>query len=134
MIEYNQFCPISKTAEVLGEKWTLLILRDLMLGSTRFNQFQRSIPKISPTVLNKRLAELQARGVIVRKRIPNQRGHEYQLTESGRELLPLVMQMAEWGMRWARSEMSDDELDVELLMGDIQRRIDPGKLPGVGRC
>lgn len=129
MIEYHQFCPISKTAEVLGEKWTLLILRDLVLGATRFTQFQRSIPMISPTVLNKRLSELQTRGLLVRKRIPNQRGHEYQLTESGRELRPLILKMAEWGMRWARNEMSDDELDVELLMGDIQRRIAPDKLP-----
>ena len=130
MIEYNQFCPISKTAEIFGEKWTLLIIRDLVLGATRFNQIQRSIPMISPTVLNKRLSDLQARGVVVRRRIPNQRGHEYQLTESGRELLPLILKMAEWGMRWARNEMTDDELDVELLMGDIQRRIQAEKLPG----
>ena len=129
MIEYHQFCPISKTAEVFGEKWTLLILRDLVMGATRFNQFQRSIPMISPTVLNKRLSELQTHGLIVRKRIPNQRGHEYQLTQSGRELRPLILNFAEWGMRWARNEMSDDELDVELLMGDIQRRIAPEKLP-----
>jgi DNA-binding HxlR family transcriptional regulator len=130
MIEYSQFCPVSKTAEVLGEKWTLLIVRELVLGATRFSQIQRAIARISPTVLNKRLAELQAQGVIVRKRIPEQRGFEYQLTESGRELYPLILQMAQWGMRWARRTMSDDELDVELLMADIQRRIDPGKLPG----
>ena len=90
MIEYNQFCPISKAAEIFGEKWTLLIIRDLVLGATRFNQFQRSIPMISPTVLNKRLSDLEVRGVLVRKRIPNQRGHEYQLTQSGRDLLPLA--------------------------------------------
>lgn len=130
MIEYSQFCPVSKTAEVLGEKWTLLIVRELVLGATRFNQFQRAIPRMSPTVLNKRLAELQTHGVVVRKRIPEQRGFEYQPTESGRELFPLILQMAEWGMRWARSEMSDKELDVELLMGDIQRRLQPNKLPG----
>ena len=130
MIEYSQFCPVSKTAEVLGEKWTLLIVRELVLGATRFSQIQRAIPRISPTVLNKRLAELQAQGVIVRRRIPEQRGFEYQLTESGRELYPVILQMAQWGMRWARRTMSDDELDVELLMADIQRRIDPSKLPG----
>jgi DNA-binding HxlR family transcriptional regulator len=130
MIQYSQFCPVSKTAEVLGEKWTLLIVRELVLGATRFSQIQRAIPRISPTVLNKRLAELQTHGVIVRKRIPEQKGFEYQLTESGRELYPLILQMAQWGMRWARRTMSDDELDVELLMADIQRRIDPSKLPG----
>ena len=130
MIEYSQFCPVSKTAEVLGEKWTLLIIRELVLGATRFNQLQRCVPKISPTMLNKRLNELQAQNVIVRKRIPEQRGYEYQLTESGRELFPLILQMAQWGMRWARSDMSDEELNVELLMADIQRRIDCTKLPG----
>jgi len=68
--------------------------------------------------------------VIVRSRIPDQRGHDYHLTERGRELAPLVMQMAEWGMRWARTSMRDEELDVELLMGNIRKRIDPAGLPG----
>ncbi len=130
MIEYSQFCPVSKTAQVLGEKWALLIVRELVLGATRFSQIQRAMPRISPTVLNKRLADLQAHGVIVRKRIPEQKGFEYQLTESGRDLYPLILQMAQWGMRWARRTMSDDELHVELLMADIQRRIDATKLPG----
>jgi len=130
MIDYGQFCPVSKTAQIIGEKWTLLIIRELLRGASRFNQIQRAMPKISPTVLNKRLSELLEHGVIERCRIPEQRGYEYQLTECGRELAPLVMQMAEWGMRWARSTMKDDELDVELLMGDICKRIDPGGLQG----
>jgi DNA-binding HxlR family transcriptional regulator len=129
MLEYGQFCPVAKTAEILGEKWTLLILRELLLGATRFNQIQRAISKISPTVLNKRLATLQQHGLIVRKRVPEQKVFEYQLTECGRELFPLVVKMAEWGMRWARSAMRDEELDVELLMTDIQRRIDTAKFP-----
>jgi DNA-binding HxlR family transcriptional regulator len=129
VLEYSQFCPLSKTAEVLGEKWTLLIVRELVLGATRFSQIQRGIPRMSPTVLNTRLAELEERGVIVRKRIPEQKGFEYRLTECGRELLPLLLHMSEWGMRWARSSIRDEELDVELLMGDIRRRIDTGKLP-----
>jgi DNA-binding HxlR family transcriptional regulator len=130
MLEYGQFCPVAKTAEILGEKWTLLIVRELLLGATRFNQIQRAMSKISPTVLNKRLATLREHGLLVRKRVPNQKVHEYQLTECGRELFPLVLKMAEWGMRWARSTMRDEELDVELLMTDIQRRVDPAKLPG----
>lgn len=129
MPEYGQFCPVSKAAEILGEKWTLLIVRELLLGSTRFSHIQRAMSKISPTVLNKRLNSLQARGLIVRRRIPEQRGFEYQLTEAGRELFPVVLQMAQWGMRWARGQMADEELDVELLMSDVQRRIDPNKLP-----
>jgi len=130
MLEYGQFCPVAKAAEILGEKWTLLIIRELLLGATRFNQIQRAISRVSPTILNKRLETLRKHGLIVHKRIPEQRGYEYQLTEAGRELYPIVLQTAEWGMRWARGQMTDQELDVQLLMADIQRRIDPGKLPG----
>jgi DNA-binding HxlR family transcriptional regulator len=130
MLEYGQFCPVSKAAEILGEKWTLLIVRELLLGSTRFSQLQRAMSRISPTVLNKRLDSLQRAGLIVRKRIPGQRGYEYHLTEAGRELFPIVLQIAKWGMRWARGQMSNSELDVNLLMMDIERRLDTSKLPG----
>lgn len=130
MLEYGQFCPVAKAAEILGEKWTLLIVRELLLGATRFNQIQRAISRVSPTILNKRLETLRRHGLIVHKRIPEQRGHEYQLTEAGRELYPIVLKTAEWGMRWARGQMADKELDVQLLMSDIQRRINPDKLPG----
>jgi len=130
MLEYGQFCPVSKAADILGGKWTLLIVRELLLGATRFNQIQRAISKVSPTVLNKRLATLRKHGIIIHKRIPEQRGYEYQLTEAGRELYPIVLKTAEWGMRWARGQMTDKELDVQLLMSDVQRRINPTKLPG----
>lgn len=130
MLEYGQFCPMSKAAEVLGEKWTLLIIRELLLGSTRFSQLQRGLSRISPTVLNKRLDSLQKAGLIVRKRIVEQRSFEYHLTEAGRELFPIVVQVSEWGMRWARGHLRDSELDVNLLMMDIERRIDGKKLPG----
>jgi DNA-binding HxlR family transcriptional regulator len=118
-----------RCSEILGEKWTLLIIRELLMGATRFNQIQRGMSKISPTILNKRLDTLQKHGLIVQKRIPEQRGHEYQLTEAGRELYPIVLKTAEWGMRWARGQMTDRDLDVQLLMWDIQRRIQPNKLP-----
>jgi DNA-binding HxlR family transcriptional regulator len=130
MIEYGQFCPVSKAAEVLGERWTFLIIRGLLGGATRFNTIHRGVSKISPTVLNKRLQELEAAGILIKKRIPGQRGYEYQLTECGRDLGPVVMALGEWGMRWARSTMTDNELDVQLLMFDIQGRIDPACLPG----
>ena len=130
MLKYGQFCPVSKAAEILGEKWSLLIIRELLLGATRFSQIQRAMSRISPTVLSKRLETLHDHGLIVRKRRPEQRGYEYQLTEAGRELYPVVLGMAKWGMRWARGQMTDTELDVELLMSDIRRRIDPEKLPG----
>ncbi len=128
-MKYGQFCPVSKAAEILGEKWTLLIVREFLQGATRFSQIQRGLSKISPTLLNKRLDSLQQHGIIVRRKDPEKRSHIYQLTEAGRELMPIVMHTAEWGMRWARGQMTDEELDVDLLMSDIERRIDSSKLP-----
>ncbi len=129
MTAYGQFCPVAKATEIVGEKWTLLILRKPLMGTHRFNDFQRSMSRISPTVLTKRLKQLEDKGIVTRKRISGQKGHEYRLTPMGRELQPLVEQLAVWGQRWARGQMSDDELDVELLMWDIQRRIDTQSLP-----
>ena len=129
MTAYGQFCPVAKATEIVGEKWTLLILRELLMGTHRFNDFQRSMSRISPTVLTKRLKQLEDKGIVTRKRISGQKGHEYRLTPMGRELEPLVEQLAVWGQRWARGQMSDDELDVELLMWDVQRRIDTRSLP-----
>ena len=129
MATYGQFCPVAKATEVIGERWTLLILRELLMGTSRFNDFQRAISRISPTILTKRLKHLEEKGIIVRKRISGQRGCEYRLTSAGRELGPLIENLAVWGMRWARGQMTDDELDVELLMWDIHRRIMTEHLP-----
>ena len=129
MTSYGQYCPVAKATEIIGEKWTLLILRELLMGTSRFNDFQRSMSRISPTVLNKRLKELEDNGIILRKRLSGKKGHEYRLTPMGRELEPVVDQVARWGQKWARGQMSDEELDVELLMWDIHRRIDPTGLP-----
>ena len=104
-------------------------MRELLLGTCRFNDFQRSMSRISPTVLNKRLKMLEHKGVILRKPISGQRGCEYRLTPMGRELEPVIDSLAVWGMRWARGQMTDDELDVELLMWEIRRRIDTSRLP-----
>ena len=129
MPSYGQFCPVAKAMEIVGEKWTLLILRELLLGTCRFNDFQRSLSRMSPTILTKRLKHLEERGVVVRRQQSGQRGYEYRLTPAGKELEPLVESLAVWGMRWARGQMSDDELDVELLMWDIHRRILTQHLP-----
>jgi DNA-binding HxlR family transcriptional regulator len=129
-MEYGQFCPVSKAMEILGEKWSMLIVRELLMGGTRFNELQRGLSLISPTMLTKRLNELAEAGLIIRKRIPGQRGYEYFLTEMGRELMPIVKQVGDWGMRWARGQMPDSELDVELLMLYLQRSILTDKLPG----
>ena len=129
MAGYGQFCPVAKATEVIGEKWTLLVLRELLLGTTRFNEFQRAISRMSPTLLAKRLRHLEECGIVIRKKLSGQKGYEYRLTAAGKELSPLIEVLAVWGMRWARGQMSDDELDVEFLMWDLQRRLQTGQLP-----
>ena len=129
-MEYGQFCPISKSMEMLGEKWSLLILREMHMGATRFNEFQRGLSLISPTVLSKRLNELADAELILRRKIPGQRGFEYHLTQAGKETMPLIMAIGEWGMRWARGVLHDTDLDIELLMLYLQRSINAEGLPG----
>jgi len=129
MTDYGQFCPVAKATEIVGERWTLLILRELLLGTCRFNDFQRALSRISPTLLNQRLKSLEACGIILKKKIRGQKGYEYRLTASGKELAPLIETLAVWGMRWARGQMTDEELDVEFLMWELQRRLQTQHLP-----
>ena len=124
MFRYGQFCPISKAVEVIGERWAVLVLRELLLGHTQFNQLQHALPRISPTTLTKRLAELQASGLIIRKRAPGQLGHQYQVTESARELWPVLVSLGKWGMRWARGRMRNDELDVGIGCRDEEKTLE----------
>ncbi len=126
---YGQFCPVAKATELIGEKWTLLILRELLLGTTRFNDFQRAMSRMSPTLLAKRLRQLEQSGIVIRKKLSGRTGYEYRLTAAGRELGPLLEVLAVWGMRWARSQLTDDELDVEFLMRELQRRLQIDHLP-----
>ncbi|RDE18431.1 transcriptional regulator [Motiliproteus coralliicola] len=127
---YNQFCPISKAMEVLGEKWTLLIVRDALCGSTRFNEFQRGLSQISPTVLTKRLSQMVDEGLLFKKRIPGQRGYEYFPTQACKELYPVIEQMGIWGMHWARHQLTEEDYDLELLMLYLERSIQPQYLLG----
>ena len=129
MAGYGQFCPVAKATEVIGEKWTLLVLRELFLGTTRFNDFQRAMSRMSPTLLAKRLRRLEECGIIIRKKLSGQRGYEYRLTAAGKELSPLIETLAIWGMRWSRGQLADDELDVEFLMRELQRRLQTEYLP-----
>jgi DNA-binding HxlR family transcriptional regulator len=129
-MEYGQFCPVAKATEILGEKWTILIIRELLMGGTRFNELQRGLSLISPTILSRRLDSLAENGLVLKKRIPGQRGYEYFATESCQELLPLIRGMGEWGMRWARSNLTEKDYDVELLMLYLKRSIVTEKLIG----
>tara|TARA_B110000858_G_scaffold198281_1_gene263697 strand:- start:446 stop:1153 length:708 start_codon:yes stop_codon:yes gene_type:complete len=128
-MNYGQFCPVAKASEVIGEKWTILILRELLLGTKRFSDFQRSLSRMSPTLLSKRLKHLEESGIVINKKIPGQRGSEYRLSAAGKELGPLVEVLANWGMRWARGQLTDDELDVDFLMREMQRRLQTEYLP-----
>lgn len=129
-MEYGQFCPIAKATEILGEKWTILIIRELIMGGTRFNELQRGLSLISPTLLSKRLDSLAQHGLVLKKKIPGQKGYEYFATESCKELMPVILSLGEWGMRWARSNLSGKDYDVGLLMLYLKRSIVPEKLVG----
>jgi len=129
-MEYGQFCPVAKASEILGEKWTILIMRELLMGSTRFSELQRGLGFISPTILTKRLAMLDEQGLVLRKRISGRRGFEYLPTQSCKELLPIILSIGEWGMRWTSSNLTESDYDVRLLMTYLERSIEPDKLPG----
>ncbi len=122
-MEYGQFCPIAKATEIIGEKWTILIIRELLMGGTRFNELQRGLSMISPTILSRRLDSLVEYGLARKKRIPGGRGFEYLPTKSCQELLPVILSLGEWGMRWTRVNLSEEDYDVELLMLYLKRSI-----------
>jgi DNA-binding HxlR family transcriptional regulator len=123
MPTYGQFCPVAMASEVLTERWTPLIIRELLCGSTRFNDLRRGVPLMSPSLLSKRLRTLERAGVVER------RGGEYQLTRGGEELRPLIESLGAWGQRWARGDVQAKHYDASLLMWDIHRSVDTSKLP-----
>src|SRR5262245_40091285 len=102
---YGQFCPVAKAAEVVAERWTLLVLRELILGRHRFNELRRGLPLMSPTLLSQRLRELEDGGVVERRSTGNERAVEYHLTGAGKELGPIIMALGHWGSRWVRSQL-----------------------------
>jgi DNA-binding HxlR family transcriptional regulator len=121
---YSQFCPVSKAAEILCQRWTPLILRELLVGSSRFNEIRRGVPTCSPALLSKRLKELELAGVT--ERSVTDAGPVYSLTEAGLELFPLIHGLGVWGQRWARSDYGPDDLDPGLLLWDVRRYLAPG--------
>ena len=127
MSGYGQYCPVAKAAEVFAERWVPLILRELLCGSTHFNDLHRGVPLMSRSLLSRRLRRLEQIGTVVRKRGPS--GSEYHLTEAGREFAPLVELLGKWGQRWYRTQYTSDELDVGLLMWDMRRAVRPSALP-----
>jgi DNA-binding HxlR family transcriptional regulator len=131
---YKQFCPVAMAAEVLCTRWTVVLLRELMAGSTRFNDLRRGVPRMSPALLSQRLKELDAAGIVCRQSSPTEPGvFEYRLTAAGQELEPVVEAFGIWGQRWVAAELSLQHLDVSLLMWDMRRHLDPTPMPS-RRC
>ena len=129
-MQYGQFCPIAKATEILGEKWTFLIIRELIMGGRRFNEIQRGLGDISPALLTSRLKSLEQQGMVVRRRGSGERQYEYYPTEACQALLPILKGLGDWGLLWARNNVLDADLDPELLMLYLERSIDPTKLIG----
>ena len=121
---YGQFCPVAMASEVICARWTPLILRELLCGSTRFNDLRRGVPRMSPTLLSKRLKELEQAGVIETKATGQAGIVEYHLTQAGQELRPIVMSLGIWGQRWVETQVSLKNLDPSLLMWDMRRSLD----------
>jgi DNA-binding HxlR family transcriptional regulator len=127
MTGYGQFCSMARAHEVLGGRWTLLIVREILCGSRRFNDIRRGVPRVSRTVLSERLQELVLVGALSRTDGPH--GPEYELTEAGQELATLVGALGTWGQRWLAREPSKEDLDLEPVLVDMQRRVHFPALP-----
>ena len=130
MKTYGQFCSIAKALEIVGERWTPLIMRELICGGSRFNEIHRGVPRISPSLLSKRLNLLEQAGIV--ERVKETGG--YQLTPSGWELKPVIEMLGVWGQRWVRGRLSDEDFDPDLLMWDMRRRINLEKFPQTRTC
>ena len=120
---YGQYCPIAKATEVVGERWTNLVIRELAAGSHNFNDLRKGLPLMSPSLLSSRLKALERSGVVARASQDNH--FSYFLTEAGKELAQIIWQLGTWGHRWVRSDLSRKDLDPSLLIWDIHRTIDP---------
>ncbi len=123
---YGQYCPFSLAVELLCERWSLLVISRLGYGCTRFNEIHRGVPRMSPSLLSKRLAELERAGLVETR--PLRRGREYRLTEAGRDLGPIIDRLALWGQHWAR-DMVDGDLDPAFLVWSMHLRMDTAAMP-----
>jgi DNA-binding HxlR family transcriptional regulator len=130
MSKYGQYCPVAKSLDILGDHWTLLIVRDMLTGTRHFNDLERGLPGISRALLASRLRQLQRAGV-VEKHITGtgRQTTEYRLTEAGQDLREVIMALWGWGEKWAFGDPEPDELDPVLLMWWLHNRVDVAQLP-----
>jgi len=129
-MNYGQFCPIAKATEIVGERWTLLIIRELLMGGRRFSDLQRGLGAISPALLTARLKSFEDQGLVVRRRVHGLRGYQYYPTAACEELKPILIALGEWALCWARSTLATDYWDIDMLLLYLERSIDPSQLPG----
>lgn len=125
---FGQFCPVALASEVLTQRWTLLILRELSAGSSRFNDIRRGVPRISASLLKQRLETLQQADIVEKRRPGEHEPYEYFLTRAGIELQPVLTKIGEWGQRWAR-DIAPEDLDPGWLVWNMRRRIDVAQMP-----
>lgn len=128
MQEYGQFCPLALASEIIGERWTLLVLREPMLGSRHFNDIHRGVPRMSPALLSRRLRMLAENG-IVERRVGSGGRNEYVLSDAGQAIVPALIELGVWGKRWLPSTLSRNRADPDLIMWDMHRRIDRERMP-----
>jgi DNA-binding HxlR family transcriptional regulator len=126
---YGQYCPVAKAAEILAERWTPLVVRELSHGSHRFNDLRRGLPLMSASLLSQRLKALEWAGVVERRKAPDERGHHYYLTKAGEALRPIIEALGVWGLQFVRSNFEHQDLDPRLLMWDMRRCIRIERLP-----
>jgi DNA-binding HxlR family transcriptional regulator len=126
---YSQFCPVAMAAEIVCSRWTALVLRELIAGSRRFNDIKRGVPRMSPSLLSKRLKELEAAGIVEGRRPEGGTVTEYHLTEAGEDLKTVIMPLGTWGQRWVETQLSLRNLDPSLLMWDMRRNLKPVPIP-----
>lgn len=127
---YQQFCPVAMASELLCRRWTLLLMRELITGSTRFNDLRRGLPKMSPSLLSQRLKELKEAGLIIRQAMDLERDtYEYRLSESGKDIQSVLHSVGVWGQKWVKASAALDNADPKLLMWDMRRCINPEPLP-----
>jgi DNA-binding HxlR family transcriptional regulator len=123
----GQFCTVARCAEMLCERWTPLVVRELLCGSRRFNDLHRGVPRMSTSLLSQRLRNLEEFGVV--RRVAVGKVWEYSLTPAGEDLRPIVMALGHWGARWIGSRLRADELDAGLLMWDVRRSVRVQEFP-----
>jgi DNA-binding HxlR family transcriptional regulator len=130
MWKYGQYCPVAHALEILGDRWTLLIVRDLMQDTRHFNDLERGLPGISRGLLSRRLTHLQKAGIVEKRHNPgDRRSTEYHLTEAGHDLEGILHALVDWGTKWAFDDPTPDELNSVLLMWWMHKRVNIEQLP-----